>query len=372
VPRAGYQRDVHRTRSNSVGSTHAIALVEGLQDRFHVGLERLAAAFGPATAFTAIEWARDEGRHGGGMRWAASETPVFQRVAINVSHVHYADEPDKRLESATALSTIIHPQHPHAPSVHIHVSWTENKDGSGYWRVMADLNPAIADPAARDRFAGALRAASGEWYEHAAAQGDRYFYIPALGRHRGVTHFYLEAHHGGDAAADRELARRVGEAAIDTYLELLADALTHASAPTPEDRAAQLAYHTLYLFQVLTLDRGTTSGLLVHDQNDVGIMGSLPAYVDRELLAAWEATTPAVQRPLVRGIVEVLAQGIPAPADAGPSRDAWLPTRPSHVDEHVRAELAKVLRRHYQAYPQAVDALASGDVLPPTVANHQS
>ena len=26
------------------------------------------------------------------------------------------------------------------------------------------------------------------------------------------------------------------------------------------ERASQLAYHTLYLFQVLTLDRGTTSG----------------------------------------------------------------------------------------------------------------
>jgi len=33
-----------------------------------------------------------------------------------------------------------------------------------------------------------------------------------------------------------------------------------------------------------TADRGTTSGLLVHDENDVGILGSLPSHVDKKLL----------------------------------------------------------------------------------------
>ena len=74
-----------------------------------------------------------------------------------------------------------------------------------------------------------------------------------------------------------------------------------------EATAQQLAYHTLYFFQVLTLDRGTTSGLLVHDQNDLGIMGSLPAWVDRA---------------------------------------------------------------HYRAHPEAVALQAAGDVVPPTVATH--
>ena len=37
-------------------------------------------------------------------------------------------------------------------------------------------------------------------------------------------------------------------------------------------------------FGVLILNRCTTSGLLVHDQNDVGIIGSLPSHVNRLLL----------------------------------------------------------------------------------------
>jgi coproporphyrinogen III oxidase len=339
---------VTATRSSSTAAASAISLVEDLQQRLRLGLEALARQ-----PFESIEWLRDGGRHGGGMRYAAAETPLFNRVAINVSHVHYDDEPHRPLRSATALSTIIHPDHPRAPSVHIHVSWTQMKHGPGYWRVMADLNPSIVDEHAKQRFGAALREAAAHEYEHGRAQGDRYFYIPALGRHRGVTHFYLEGHATADPEADRALARRVGEAAIDAYLRELGDALRDATPPSEADRASQLAYHTLYLFQVLTLDRGTTSGILVHDQNDVGIMGSLPAFVDRELLTSWAEATPAVQRPLLHALVAALPDG-----------------SPSHVDDHVRARLAEVVRRHYREHPDAGHVLAAGDVLPPTVANH--
>jgi coproporphyrinogen III oxidase len=335
-------------RSSSRAAAPAIALVEALQQRLRLGLEPLAQR-----PFEAITWLRDGGRHGGGMRYATAETEVFNRVAINVSHVHYDDEPSKPLGSATALSTIIHPNHPRAPSVHIHISETLMKHGPGYWRVMADLNPSIVDELAKQRFAAALREAAPNEYEHASAQGDRYFYIPALGRHRGVTHFYLEAHASADADADRALARRVGEAAIDAYLRELGEALREPAPASESERAAALAYHTLYLYQVLTLDRGTTSGILVHDQNDLGIMGSLPAFVDRELLASWAEPTPAVQRPLLHALVAALPEG-----------------SPSHVDDRVRARLAEVVRRHYREHPEAGHALAAGDVLPPTVENH--
>lgn len=343
-----YHGRVTASRSSSASAASAISLVEHLQQRLRLGLEALAQQ-----PLEAITWLRDGGRHGGGMRYAAAETAVFNRAAINVSHVHYDDEPSKPLGSATALSTIIHPEHPRAPSVHIHISKTLMKRGPGYWRMMADLNPSIVDELAQQRFAAALRNAAPHEYERASAQGDRYFYIPARGRHRGVTHFYLEAHATADPEADHALARRVGEAAIDAYLRVLGEALREPSTPSETERAAQLAYHTLYLYQVLTLDRGTTSGILVHDQNDVGIMGSLPAFVDRELLASWAEATPTVQRPLLQAIVAALPDG-----------------SPSHVDDRVRARLAEVVRRHYREHPDAGHALAAGDVLPPTVENH--
>jgi len=80
----------------------------------------------------------------------------------------------------------------------MHISWTEMKDGQGYWRIMADLNPSLKDDVFQRDFEMALSRVSGEYEEEGTAQGDRYFYIPVLGRTRGVSHFYLE-HFNSDA-----------------------------------------------------------------------------------------------------------------------------------------------------------------------------
>ncbi|MDX8406378.1 MAG: coproporphyrinogen III oxidase [Mariprofundus sp.] len=344
---------MHRTPATSASAAHALDLVTGLQCRFVQGLEQLASTLNSSQRFTAVEWARDKGNHGGGIRFETADGDLFGRGSVNVSQVHYDDLPEKKLGSANAISTIIHPVHPLAPSVHIHISWTEMKDGNGYWRMMADLNPSNNNPAHTTRFLAALQQAAPDHFNEAKAQGERYFYIPALSRHRGVAHFYLENYNSGDTAADYTLARTVGEAAIDSYLAILSDTLQQASAPTEAERAAQLAYHTLYFFQVLTLDRGTTTGLLVHDQNDVGIMGSLPAYVDCGLLGSWEERMQPPQGQLLHALINALPDSSPA-----------------LVDAKAKAKLAAVVRNHYRTYPEAITMQASGDTVPPTVKNH--
>jgi coproporphyrinogen III oxidase len=70
----------------------------------------------------------------------AMDTPVYGRASVNVSVVHYDDEPEKALSAACALSAIVHPLNPHAPSMHLHTSWTSKKDGRGYWRIMAECS----------------------------------------------------------------------------------------------------------------------------------------------------------------------------------------------------------------------------------------
>ena len=307
--------------------------------------------------FVATAWGRDEGRHGGGDRWSTGPTAVFDRASVNVSQVHYDDEPAKKLASATALSTIIHPAHPRAPSVHLHISWTELREGDSYWRVMADLNPAIEDPAATRGFVARLQAAAPAVHAEAAAQGDRYFWIPALDRHRGAAHFYLEGYRTDRPADDAALARAVAEATIDTYAALVRGALAAHGAPTADERARQLAYHTTYLFQVLTLDRGTTSGLLIHDQNDVGILGSLPSHVDRALLASWARRVA----PPHDALVDALVDALPATSDGAPSP----------VEADTKQALAAVVRAFYRAHPEAIAMQASGGIIPPTVGNHR-
>ena len=341
-----------RTLAQSQSAAEALGLVSLLQQRFTQRLSELAQGAGAESGFQQVEWLRDAGRHGGGVRFAAGDTEFFDRASVNVSQVHYDDDASKRLGSATALSAIIHPRNPLAPSVHIHISWTEMKSGTGYWRMMADLNPAIVVEEDRLQFEAALRAAAPDHFQAARSQGDRYFHIPALDRHRGVTHFYLEGYSSDRPAEDQGLARAVGEAAIDSYVELLKIGLLRSGSQA--DQQAQLAYHTLYLFQVLTLDRGTSAGLLVHDQNDIGILGSLPSHVDKQLLASWRSKLPAPQDELLTSLLEVLADSSPSP-----------------VSDAVKADLAERVRRHYQTHPEALSMQASGDTLPPTVENHQ-
>ena len=344
---------MERKAASSPLAARAVELVENLQTRFVGGLNTIAARYndGPLSR---IEWLRDDGRHGGGVRYAIAESAVFNRASVNVSSVHYDDMPDRRLASANALSAIIHPDHPAAPSFHTHISWTEMRDGRGYWRLMADLNPSIENPVHTALFEKRLGEAAPEHYDEARTQGDAYFYIPAAKRHRGVSHFYLEGHSTGDFDVDEGFARSFGERIIDTYLEILAEG-AGAAPPSSRDRNEQIHYHSLYLLQVLTLDRGTTSGLLVHDQNDVGILGSLPAYVDRGQLAALIEAQPSPQDQLLQNIVDSLPEG-----------------SPSHVSDEVRGFLARVVRGHYETHPNALDLQASGGILPPTVANHQS
>lgn len=342
--------------ASSPKAQRALALVRALQARFAAGLDALSAVHGSA-ALSQTAWARDEGRHGGGARFFAAETGVFNRAAINVSGVHYDDMHDRRLSSANALSTIIHPAHPGAPSVHMHFSYTEMRDGTGYWRLMADLNPATGMPGRVAAFDAPVRAAFGAHAGSAAEQGARYFEIPALGRTRGAVHYYLEGHDSGDFDADAAFCAHVAETAIDTYLAVLTAALDEAGPASAQALAQQRAYHTLYAFQVLTLDRGTTSGLLVHDQNDAGIMGSLPSVLDPVLFRSWATKVAPPQHALVEALADVMA--------AAPARPEG-----AHMTDEARCALAAVVRAHYTAHPEALKQQATGGKLVPTVQNH--
>ena len=341
-------------RTTSPEAERAYHLVTGLQHALVDALSKVSQSLGDGGGFKPVEWLRENGRHGGGVRFMAADQKLFNRASVNVSQIHYDDLPEKALGSATAISTIIHPLNPHAPSMHMHISWTEMKNGSGYWRMMADLNPSIPLESATLEFSNCLKSAAPNQYAEGAAQGDRYFNIPALGRHRGVSHFYLENYHTDDSQADFELANSIGNAVIQCYSQLLSTAIEQNPNPSSEDFQQQLSYHTLYMFQVLTLDRGTTSGLLVHNQNDIGILGSLPSHIDRDLLASWKQKLESPQDQLLEAILAPLPELSPCP-----------------IGDEIKQALAEGIRAHYQAHPQALDMQASGNVIPPTVENHR-
>jgi coproporphyrinogen III oxidase len=337
--------------SSNIAKT-AYEIVRTLQKRFVEKLDILSENLGEKKYFEEIYWLRDNGIHGGGSRFEARDNILFNTASVNVSQVHYDEDETKNLKSATAISTIIHPKNPNVPSVHIHISLTELRDGKTYWRLMADLNPSIKNKDDEINFANSMKIVSKDIYNEAQQQGDKYFYIPVLENTRGVTHFYLENYNTNDDLADKTLAVEFGKTVIDTYIDIIENGFKTRTTFSVQDIKTQLDYHTLYLFQVLTLDRGTTSGLLVHNQNDIGIMGSLPSFINKKLLSSWITKMKKPQDELVKNIVLSIGDdGI--------------------IDDDVKIKLAQIVREHYIKYPKALDLQAKGNTIPTTVQNHK-
>jgi len=339
--------------ARSLTAQKAYALVQDLQRLLVQRLDRLPPKV-ESTRFRPVEWLRGQGAFGGGLRFMATDEGLFNRASVNISQVQYENDPARKLGSASAISTIVHPRNPFAPSMHMHISWTEMKTGQGYWRIMGDLNPSLPHASDTTIFDEMLQAAAGSLYQTGKEQGEHYFYIPALGRHRGMAHFYLEEFNSGKAELDHALAKNFGERLIETYGSIVENALNQGRKVTDTEKRLQLEYHSLYFLQVLTLDRGTTSGLLVHDENDTGILASLPSHVDRKLLESWIPRHPVLQQKLLTDLVAVLPE-----------------TTPSLVDDAVKVKIAAAARKFYQQHPEAQDLLAKGNSVPPTVANHR-
>ena len=89
-------------------------------------------------------------------------------------------------------------------------------------------------------------------------------------------------------------------------------------------------------------------------QNDIGIMGSIPSHLNRDILATWMEKMPEPQDQLVDALLKALPNKMP-----------------TQVDEHTKKDLAKAVRKHYKKYPEALSMQASGEIIPPTVDNHK-
>ena len=318
-----------------------VAMVNQLQQTFVNTLQRLEP--NKTQNFYPVSWLRDEGLHGGGTRYQSPATSTtFKQATVNVSSVHFDDVVKYPIDSATALSVIIHPTHPFAPSMHFHISFMEPRHGKAYWRLIADLNPTHPTVEDEQTFANALsnvKHVSKELYLDAQEFGNKYFYIPSLGRHRGTCHFFVGKLEEDELGFDDScaLARALAETALTTYETLVEKA--RANHPIADvsvgERELQIAYHTLYVYQVLTLDRGTTHGLMAHNQNDVGTLGSLPPVIDPALLRHWmEQRTLGPQKELLAQVLAIV------PEDGT-------------INDSTRGQLAEVVRTHYRSSAEA-------------------
>lgn len=337
-PRPRRNMMVATTYAKSPRAQQALQLLTEMQTRLTEQLSSLST--NPLDGFSPISWQRNHGAWGGGRRLTThDDATLFNRASANFSQVQYEECPERKLASATALSTIIHPRHPTSPSLHLHVSYTEDKQGTGSWRLMVDLNPSHPRPAETACFAASLYAVNPKLYSLACQAGDRYFFIPALQRHRGSFHYYLEGQSCGKGDDDVALARTFTATAITSYRAILSESLPHAPEVHEHADTRQLEYHTLYFLQVLTLDRGTTVGLLAHADNDLGVMASLPRVIDRRYLEAWRSLHPPEQQALVAALLACLPHGSSGVTIIG---------------DEVKLRLAQAVRNFYQHHPEAL------------------
>ena len=230
--------------SKSQDAIKAYELVRALQKRFVDKLDDLSSKFGENKKFEELNWLRNNGIYGGGSRFEARDEVLFNTASVNVSQVHYDEDLTKSLQSASAISTIIHPKNPNVPSIHIHISLTSFKDGNSYWRIMADLNPSLENIEDKKIFDESLKQISKENYEEGTKQGEKYFFIPALNRHRGVSHFYLENYKTEDKQKDFDFALDFGKSVIDTYIDIISNAFETRKTFSVQDIKKQIDYGT--------------------------------------------------------------------------------------------------------------------------------
>ena len=90
---------------------------------------------------------------------------------------------------------------------------------------------------------------------------------------------------------------------------------------------------------------------MVHNENDEGIMGSLPCAINLSLLLSWLPLVVADQQPLLKSIVKVLESYVVSEEPG---------TKVVHVSKEARLELANIVRKHYRDNPAALGALSAG------------
>lgn len=328
-------------------------------------------------------WTKSGGE-GGGFRLSvgaedADAVRFLNTASVNVSTV-VSNHSGKR-RHITALSMIFHPAPAYLPSFHLHASCelTEPTSPGGEaqrkWRLMADLNPSNPSTSGRvdaTLFNRAAERALPDAEERALARraGDRYFQIPALGRRRGIAHLYLEqsTREPGDATGEGcksspslchridlcEKAHTFCEAMIGGYLEMIRAGIRErvvADRPAdildPQDsehslvfgsrfeRDMQSYYHSLYIMQVLLLDRGTSVGLMAHKDNAVGVLKSLPSTFSLPAAAAIAGKFRGSLGGLADRVIRVLKS----------AKD------PGRITDRDRRELASVVREYFLRRP---------------------
>jgi len=252
---------------------------------------RLAALGGEQ--FRVDTWQRPQG--GGGISRVIEDGAVFERGAVNFSHVTGATLPPSataahpdlagRNWEALGVSLVLHPRNPYVPTVHLNVRFfaahSSASQPSVWWFGGGmDLTPYYGFQEDAVHFHRACRAAlapyGNDCYARYKRWCDEYFYIKHRSEPRGIGGIFFDDLNAPDFATCFGLQRSVGDAFLDAYTPIVERRVGRAY--TEHEREWQAYRRGRYVEFNLVWDRGTLFGLQSGGRTE-SILLSLPPVV---------------------------------------------------------------------------------------------
>ena len=252
---------------------------------------RLAALGGEQ--FRVDTWQRPQG--GGGISRVIEDGAVFERGAVNFSHVTGATLPPSataahpdlagRNWEALGVSLVLHPRNPYVPTVHLNVRFfaahSSASQPSVWWFGGGmDLTPYYGFQEDAVHFHRACHTAlapyGNDCYARYKRWCDEYFYIKHRSEPRGIGGIFFDNLNAPDFATCFDLQRSVGDAFLDAYTPIVERRVDRAY--TEHEREWQAYRRGRYVEFNLVWDRGTLFGLQSGGRTE-SILLSLPPVV---------------------------------------------------------------------------------------------
>jgi coproporphyrinogen III oxidase len=249
--------------------------------------------------------------HGGGGRTRViAEGAVFEKAAINFSHIYGRQLPPAATQrhpqlagapfQALGVSLVIHPLNPHVPTVHLNVRFfiAETAQSEPVWWFGGgfDLTPyyGYAEDC-RHWHENARRACEyfgADIYPQFKKACDEYFYLPHRREPRGIGGLFFDDFKTWDFERCFALTRSIGDHFLPGYLPIVQ---RRKETPyTAQQREFQCYRRGRYVEFNLLYDRGTLFGIQSGGRTE-SILVSLPPQVNWRYQWSPEPGSPEAQ-----------------------------------------------------------------------------
>jgi len=242
-------------------------------------------------SFEEHPWQKDIGQ---GVTAVMGNGEVIEKAGVNFSFVSgpFSERMEKILGekaenySATGISSIIHPNHPMVPIIHMNVRYFQLDNGVSWFGGGIDLTPHYVDKQQAKFFHAQLKKVCDKYdtsfYPAFKTWADDYFYIPHREETRGIGGIFFDRQRPSENMDVRKWLQFTGELAL-LYPQVYSY-LMDKNRNKPfggQEKEWQKIRRGRYVEFNLVYDRGTKFGL-ESGGNTESILISLPAE------AAWE------------------------------------------------------------------------------------